>query len=481
VGHQHIQKYGPASDARNYTTSAAGGATRRRVLKAGVSAGAVASVGGWRLAPNAAGAAQPSATLRQPGSLPYPNLAEGTDTLPQIRHIVVLMMENHSYDNHLGMLRRQGADGFTLGSDGKPTATNPYPDGRLQHAFRMPTTCQLHGQPSQTWTATHTQLDNGKLDGFVKSASGPVSMGYWQRADLPFYYSMASVFPVADRYFCSVLGPTFPNRRYLIAATSIGMTSDAIPSLTGYPANGTIFDRLHNAGISWKDYYSPVTVVPTLGLFPRLLVDYHDNIATNEDFFEDASAGKLPGFSLVEPNYLLSSEEDPQNITIGEHFVAEVVKAVMSGPGWAHTLLIWTFDEHGGYYDHVVPPRAIAPDDIPPNTDGGPTYTGFHQYGLRVPCVVVSPWARPNYVSHTVFDHTSICALVEAKWNLRALTRRDANASNMLDMLDLSTPAFQHPPTLTPPLVDTDPGALTCSVTGPGTIPPPGSISPPPG
>src|SRR6266436_3167288 len=155
--------------------------------------------------------------LRRPGSLPNPALAEGTDTLPQIEHIVVLMMENHSYDDHLGMLRRQGADGFKLGSDGKPLAVNPYPDGRLQHAFRMPTTCQLLLKPSQTWTNSHIQLDGGKLDGFVKSSSGPVSMGYWQRSDLPFYYSLASVFPLADRYFCSVPGPTFPNRRYLIA------------------------------------------------------------------------------------------------------------------------------------------------------------------------------------------------------------------------------------------------------------------------
>ena len=128
------------------------------------------------------------------------------------------MMENHSYDNHLGMLHRAGADGFTLGSNGKPTAQNPYPDGRIQHAFRMPTTCQLSGHPSQTWINSHTQLNGGKLNGFVKSGSGPVSMGYWEKADLPFYYSLASTFPIADRYFCSVLGQTYPNRRYLLAA-----------------------------------------------------------------------------------------------------------------------------------------------------------------------------------------------------------------------------------------------------------------------
>jgi phospholipase C len=417
---------------------------------------------------------------RRPGSLPNPELPAGTDMLPQIKHIVVLMMENHSYDNQLGMLRRAGAEGFALGPDGKPLAANPYPDGRIQHAFRMPTTCQLHGQPSQTWNDCHIQLAGGKMDGFVKSGSGPVAMGYWDHTQLPFCYSLASVFPIADHYFCSVLGQTFPNRRYLIAATSLGMVNDGVPNPLEYPPNGTIFDRMHDAGVTWKDY-SGTSVVSTMALFPELLIRYPDGLADTDDFFAAAAAGTLPGYSLVEPNYLFESEEDPQNIALGERFVAKVVDAVMAGPGWPHTLLIWTFDEHGGYYDHVVPPAAIPPDDIPPDVGNGPAYTGFRQYGFRVPCAVVSPWARPDYVSHEVFDHTSICALVEAKWNLAAMTWRDANASNMLDMLALSgTPAFAKPPALAKPLVDTDPGALLCSITGPGTIPPPGSVSPAP-
>jgi phospholipase C len=152
----------------------------------------------------------------------------------------------------------------------------------------------------------------------------------------------------------------------------------------------------------------------------------------------------------------------------------------MNGPEWASTLLIWTYDEHGGYYDHVPPPPAIPPDDIPPAAPAGQSaYEGFARYGFRVPCAVVSPWARPNYVSHQVFDHTSICALVEAKWNLPAMTMRDANAANMLDMLDLSHPAFLTPPPLASPLLHTHPGALSCNITGPGKIPPSGSVTSP--
>jgi phospholipase C len=421
---------------------------------------------------------------RQPGSLPYPDHAAGTDMIPKIHHIVVLMMENHSYDNKLGMLGRPGADGFTLGAHGKPTATNHYANGDIQHAFEMPTTCQLFGKPSQTWTQAHTQFAGGRNSGFVRSGSGPVAMGYWDESSQPFYYSIARHFPIADRYFCSLLGPTFPNRRYLISATSLGMIDDTVPSVVAYPPNGTIFDRLDDAGISWKDYCSTLgSVISTTELYPEL---YARNVGTKvvgiDQFFDDARAGQLPGFCLVEPNYLLGSEEDPQNIAVGEHFAAKVINAVINGPGWERTLLIWTYDEHGGYFDHVPPPAAIPPDDIPPDTPAGtPAYTGFAQYGFRVPCAVVSPWARPNYVSHAVFDHSSVCALVEAKWNLAAMTHRDANANAMLDMLDLSSAAFLRPPPLAKPLIEDDPlGTLSCDVLGPGTIPPAGSITPAP-
>ncbi len=453
--------------------------TRRRLLQTGLVAGAAVGVGGWRWAPGSPGGdpGRPG-HLRQPGSLPYPNQPEGSNTIPQIEHIVVLMMENHSYDNKLGVLRRRDADGLRIGRDGMPLATNPYANGDIQHAFRMPTTCQLSGAPSQTWLDSHTQFDNGCNDGFVVSGSGPVAMGYWDQADQPFYYSLAKVFPIADRYFSSLLGQTYPNRRYVISATSIGMVNDTLPAATDYPANGTIFDRLDAVGIAWKDYYS---TLPTAELYPEL---YFKNAGTKivpiADFFTDATAGTLPGFCLVEPNYTTQSEEDPQNIAVGEFFAAQVINAVMTGPGWERTLLVWTYDEHGGYYDHVPPPPALAPDNIPPDVPAGESaYNGFAQYGFRVPCAVISPWARPRYVSHQIFDHTSICALVEAKWNLAAMTYRDANANTMLDMVDLHHPAFLSPPPLAQPLLDTDPNALACNVSGPGTIPPPGSVSPP--
>jgi phospholipase C len=465
------------------------GLSRRGVLQAGLVAAAGVGVAGWSAA--SAAATPELKRARKPGSRPFPNLPAGYDSLPQIEHIVVLMMENHSYDNKLGMLQRPGADGFHL-RQGKPIETNLYPNGDVQHAFHMPTTCQLSGRPSQSWLNSHTQFNSGKNNGFVKSGSGPVSMGYWDGADQPFYYSMASVFPIGDRYFCSVLGQTYPNRRFLISATSLGMVNDTVPSLTQYPKNGTIFDKLDAVSVSWKDYISGTSIIAsTLGLYPRL---YAENAGKNivpigapatsataaTGFYADAANGTLPSFSLVEPDYDVTSEENPQNIAAGEEFAASVINAVMSGPSWGSTLLIWNYDEHGGYYDHVPPPRALAPDDIEPDVPkGGRVYDRFRRYGFRVPMAVISPFSKPNYVSHHVMDHTSICALAEYKWNMPAMTYRDANAWPMLDLLDLTTAAFAVPPTLAAPLLVTDPQANACSTTGPGKIPPAGSVGPP--
>jgi phospholipase C len=476
-GRDPAQKGGPAST---------GGPSRRGLLRAGAIAAAAAGLGGWGSAGGRAAApGWEHGGLRAPGSLPHPHLPEGTDTIPQIEHVVVLMMENHSFDNHLGMLHRPEVDGFRLGRDGRPRAENPYADGRIQHAFRMPTTCQLSGHPAQDWQASHVQFDAGRLDGFVESGSGPVSMGYWQRADLPFYYSLASAFPISDRYFCSVLGQTYPNRRYLLAATSIGQVNDTLPGLSDYPANGTLFDRLDAHGISWKDYYSGFLAGTTLPgastlLYPPLFFKNNGTkIVPITQFFTDAAAGNLPGYCLVEEDFGTQSEENPQNIARGEAFAASVVNAVINGPAWDKTLLIWTFDEHGGYYDHVRPPRAIPPDSIGPAVPADQVFEGFGRYGFRVPFAVVSPWARPRYVSHRVSDHASICKLVEAKWNLPAMTYRDANAHSLLDMVDLRRPAFLRPPRLAQPLLTTDPGATACDTAGPGTIPPPGSVTGP--
>lgn len=507
TGHSHSSPAGesePARLSRRRFLAAAGGAAALGAL--GAVPGRAAASG----LPTAPDGPQASAlkilgrsALRLPGSLPDPSLPAATDALPGIDHIVILMLENHSYDNLLGMLGRGAGqtprgDGFTLGPDGLPTATNPYGDGRIQHAFHMPTTCQLAGRPSQEWTTSHVAFDNGRNDGFVRAplyytssqTVGGVAMGYWTGADLPFTYSLATEFPVGDRWFSSVLGQTDPNRRYLIAATSAGMTDDigtgafnAIPdSGLPLPGNGTIFNTLDRYGITWANYVASFPAGATPMLYPA------DDTGTEEahqhpfsQFYTDAAAGALPSVTLLDPDYGTQSQEDPQNIVVGEALLADVVHALGSSPQWPTTLLIVVYDEHGGYYDHVPPPAALAPDSIPPMVQPGQSmYDGFARYGFRVPSIVVGPYAKRQFVSHVYYDHTSVPAMIERKWNLPALTLRDANANDLTDFIDLTALASERPtfpslPRLAAP-GDTA-AALACSTTGPGTIPPPGSIS----
>ena len=401
--------------------------------------------------------------LRKPGSRPFANVPAGTDMLPQIEHIVVVMMENHSFDNYFGMLGR--GDGFTLDRRGQPTAVNDDSSGNPVRAYHAPSTCQSHYDVSQSWTASHTAWDYGRMDGFVRGSSRD-AMAYWTGADLPYYYDLGRTFVLCDRYFASTMAQTYPNRRFLMAATALGQVSDPLPSPTDpAPPNGTIFDRLNAYGISWKNYFVDLA---TCMLFPSVPESNPQHLAPTAQFFVDAAAGTLPGFCIVDTEFNQASEENPQDIQTGEEFAARVINAAMTGAAWDKTLLIWTYDEHGGYYDHVRPPRAVPPDGIPPQVTQ--TYGDLYSYnGLRVPTVVVSPYARKDYVSHVVHDHTSILKLVETKWNLPALTYRDANASNLLDTLDLrGRPAFLDPPTLADPAAPT--GAIACYASDP-TVP----------
>ncbi len=441
----------------------------------------------------------------------------GSDSLPQIKHIVVLMQENHSYDAYFGMLAGRG-DGFKLGTDGNPTEINLTLDKTPVPLWTVDSTKQEPAVPTQTWNASHIQWDDGECDGFVRSIQETLpgldykaGMHYWTERELPFYYGLARTFPLASRWFCSCLGPTFPNRRFLISGTAHGLIDDLPFDLVDYPEHGTIFDHLSAHDISWINYHHVsqlkirwrrIAHAPAFsylrliggsiaGIFPQLLptlqskaqatADLYplgflrsvNHLRPIDDFWRDAAAGTLPSVSIVDPDFSLNSEENPQDIALGEAFSARVINAVMGGKGWPHTLLVWLYDEHGGYYDHVPPPAAPAPDDVPARSpyqkfpalrlfkrtalgrkltaaDAGPsTYT---QFGFRVPAVIVSPFAKPDYVTELDYDHTAILKLIERKWNLPPLTRRDAAAADLLDALDLeSAPAFLTPPELPAP------------------------------
>ncbi len=428
---------------------------RRRSAGAGYHAGTRSQLG--RTAPTAE-------RVGPPGSLPDPGQPAGTDLIPEIENFIVVMMENHSFDNVLGMLGR--GDCFPKGVDGLPTIELPDGHGNLVSAFHMPSECQTNGV-GNNWNLAHHSYTGHTNEGFVEASTGE-ALGYFEGRDLPFTWSMATTFPIADRWFASVPGQTDPNRRYLFAGTSLGEVSDVFPE--DLPPNGTIFDSLNRYGIMWKDYFSNL---PSIGVWLPLLSDpaIISHLASIDAFFIDAAAGDLPQFTFLEPNYSQSSEENPQDIQYGDQFLGEVVNAVMDGPQWSKSMLIWTYDEWGGWYDHVPPPAAVPPDDVLPDLSPNMVPGGFDRYGFRVPAGVVSPFARPDFVSHTVYDHTSILKTLEQKWNLPALTRRDASARGLFDMVDLrGAPSFSTPPILAAPA---NPAlSASCLATGPGRIPP---------
>jgi phospholipase C len=412
---------------------------------------------------------------RSAGSLPFPDRPAGTpnDEMP-FDHLVVVMMENHSFDNLLGALSRSGkhkADGLRFNHKGVALNSNPGPEGPVQ-SFVIPTTAQ---SPSvtQTWNATHEQIE-GKMDGFVRSVNSIEPMGYWTEDVLPFAYSFARTFPLANRWFCSAPCQTYPNRRFLMAATAYGDISTNTESLEDQPPpNGTIFDRLHAYGISWTNYF---TDLPQTAIIPSIIEKYPANIQPVAKFYADCAAGTLPSVSFVDPEFGVLSdigspltsvpglealgaklestggdEESTQDMAYGEYWAYQTVKAVLNSPAWPRTLLIYTYDEHGGYYDHVPPPAAIAPDSIAPELEAGDAPGGYNLYGPRVPGIVASPYSKPNAVTNHVHDHTSVLATIEAQWNLPALTYRDANARTVADFLDVRQAAFMEPPTIPEP------------------------------
>jgi phospholipase C len=427
----------------------------------------------------------PPAPVRRAGSLPFPEKAPGTpdDSMP-FEHIVVVMMENHSFDNLLGALPlvNPEVDGLTFGPDKHPSNSNPGTDHTPAEvsSFPCPNTAQAK-HVSQSWKATHEQIAGGAMNGFVRSSGAVEPMGYYTPELLPFAYSLAGNFTLANRWFCSVPGPTYPNRRFLLAGTAFGGTvTGAGTLLDAPPPHGTIFDHLSDRNISWCDYF---TDVPMTAVIPSIILKHAAHHAPVSKFFHDCQAGTLPSVSFVDPGVgVISSvasalaslpfpikeilkimganfsdvppaetEEDPQNMYYGEAWAHRIVDAVLKSPKWKDTLLIYTYDEHGGYYDHVPPPGALPPDDIPPALQPGDPPGGYDMYGPRVPAIVVSPYSKPGRVSNLTYDHTSILATIQRKWNLPALSARDANANHIMDFLNPADPALLKPPYIAAP------------------------------
>jgi phospholipase C len=330
-------------------------------------------------------------------ALAFPSIRLGRARETPLEHLVLFMQENRSFDHYFGLY--PGAEGLPVCA-GLTRAATP-----------------SLGDPAHDTDSARAEYSGGS-DGF-RLLSGPKALTYYTGEDIPYYWALAHRFTLCDHYFCSVLGPTFPNRLYSIAASAGGNKNNPRVIDNSTLPRPNLVDRLDEAGISWACYEAnqPAFGLNQVAYFPERLADPRARRSFT-DFVQDAARGRLPAVTWVVTQDPLA-EHPPHPITWGERFAALVVNTVASSPLWNRTALILNYDENGGFYDHVTPPQV---DD--------------RGYGFRVPGIVASPYARPGHVSRAVYDHTSVLALVRTVFGLKPLNSREAKASPLDDVFD---------------------------------------------
>ena len=347
-----------------------------------------------------------------------------------IEHIVFVMMENRSYDHYLGWLN---------GADGKQAGLSFVDKAGQSHSTHHLSDFQGcgHPDPDHSFAGGRIELNNGACDGWLRAGRNDTyAIGYYTQDDLAFFGDAVQHWTVFDRYFSSIMAETFPNRMYQHAAQT-----DRLENSLTISTLPTIWDQLANFGITNRYYYSDVPFLALWGL------KYLPISFTFPSFIQDCSANTLPAVSFVEPRFLgaqngLSGDDHPfADIRNGQAFLYQVYQAIRQSPVWSSTVLVISYDEWGGFFEHVPPP-----DEVP---DVNPTIGSL--LGFRVPTLVISPWSRREPVSHTVFEHTSVLKMIEWRWQLPALTVRDAAANNIAAALDFSKPKKNAPDYSVPP------------------------------
>jgi len=334
----------------------------------------------------------------------------------KIEHVVVLMMENRSYDHVLGSRALEGLPGDGISAD----MSNLSGDGSEVKLYRESLYCVA--DPPHNWDASHSSFNGGKNDGFLMAYQedqgadvDPHVMGYWTRDDLPVTHALADEYTTCDRWFCSVMGPTWPNRFYLHAATSGGIRSNDSPA----DAFFTIYDRMDEKGVSWAYYYTDLPFLVLLG-------GTHTITPATPGFFDAAAAGTLPSVTVIDPGFALNDDHPPHHVLLGQQMIASVYQALATSPLWEKTLFIITYDEHGGFFDHVAPPK----------TEDDHAADGFDQLGFRVPAIAIGAYVKNGYVSSVQHDHTSVMKHIQKMFDLEPLTARDAAANDLSDVID---------------------------------------------
>ena len=356
--------------------------------------------------------------------------------MPPVSRVVVLMMENHAFDQMLGWL--QSTCPAVAGVDPNHLRSNPdWPGGAP--IPQVPTTSRhIADDPGHDLDNVLRQIGNGRMDGFIIDfaqkypSSLPVErqeiMGYYPRGALPALHLLAESFVVCDHWFSSVPGPTWPNRFFAHSGTSLGhvdMPEGIFTPGVHYYDQRTLYDELEAAGIGWRIYY---------GDFPQSLVlthqlQYPDHYRGFDRWDADVAAGDLPAYVFIEPAYFGTEENDqhpPHDVLRGDALIARVYNALRANPAlFRDTMLVVLYDEHGGFYDHLPPPATVAPDALVATF-------AFDRLGVRVPAVLASPWLDPG-TSATLFDHTSLLRMAAELWpGVRPLGARAAQANSPL-------------------------------------------------
>jgi phospholipase C len=356
-----------------------------------------------------------------------------------IEHFIVLMQENHSFDNYFGTY--PGADGIPPGTCMPVDPADP--SSGCVRPFHIGDKDVEMADPDHSSRTHQAQYNDGRMDGFVhalnqRNQDGRLAMGYYDGRDLPYYWNAADEYVLFDRFFTSAARGSFTNHVYWVsAAGGHGEDSTTAEGLGDLP---TIFDSLQESGISWKFYvqnYNPeityrtvddypgnrasqVVWVPLLN-YPRYIDDpeLFSHIVSLDEYFDDLQRGTLPAVAYMVPSG--PSEHPPQSPSPGQTFVRTLINELMRSDAWESSAFLWTYDDWGGWYDHVPPPQV---------DEAG--------YGFRVPALLVSPYARRGYIDSTVLDFTSILRFVEDNWNLEPLTERDANANSIASAFDFA-------------------------------------------
>ena len=440
-----------------------------------------------------------------PGAPPPPPPDPPPASLKPINHIIFMAQENRGFDHYFGHLNQYRASlGLPADVDGTPkNASNPTVDGTgTVVPFHMTSMCVEN--PSPFWNESHLDFNlhnptstTPTLDGFVTTAAGDASktgdtagkriMGFYDERDLPYYYFMASQFATSDRWFSPVMTRTQPNRMYLLAGTSAGRVRP-IPTTGSGSAplpNKTIFELLDENNISWKIYITDSPPDSYLGMFTyaQKAEVQAKMVPVDPDYFNDVANGTLPQVAMIEGGYQSGKDEHPAegapggSVQVGSNYVASLINSLMNSSSWKDSVFILTWDEGGGFYDHVAPQPMPTPDGILPKDLMGastgqkadicwqangvnPSPTCDFKYtGFRVPLIVISPFTKKHYVSHTVTDYTAILRLIEERFNLPNLTNRDKAQMNMGEFFD-----FDHVPWAVPPVPPDQPKDGPCYI-----------------